>query len=66
MPDTDGITAEHASTVVFDIPRDGVAVSVVMLTVLAADAFVNCTLTAQTTVVATGTTSAASSRTRWS
>ena len=41
MPDSDGAAALHASTVVLDSPRVGLAMSVVMLTTFELDAVSN-------------------------
>jgi hypothetical protein len=66
MPEIDGTTAEQASTVVLDSPRDGVSTSVVILTVLEADPPANWTPTVHTTVEILGITADANSMTRWS
>ena len=48
MTERDGIVANVASTVLFDSPRVGVEMSVVMLTTVADDLFANWTSTAHT------------------
>ncbi len=58
MPDTDGMVANVASTVLFVDPRVGVEMSVVMLTTVAADPPANWTFTAHT-MLGVGVTSEA-------
>ena len=48
MTERDGMVANVASTVLFDSPRVGVEMSVVMLTTVAADPPANWTFTAHT------------------
>ena len=65
MPDTDGMVANVASTVLFVDPRVGVEMSVVMLTTVAADPPANWTSTAHT-MLGDGVNAETNSRTRWS